>query len=125
MRPQIRRISGCEIVAACDREELMAQQFCERFRVKRHFSDLTALLNEACPDVVHVTTPPESHFALGKQCLAAGCHVYIEKPFTLHTKEAEELIGLAEQNGLKLTAGMTINSVTLQDGCANWLRVDI
>jgi predicted dehydrogenase len=102
---QIRRISGCEIVAACDREELMAQQFCERFRVKRHFSDLTALLNEACPDVVHVTTPPESHFALGKQCLAAGCHVYIEKPFTLHTKEAEELIGLAEQNGLKLTAG--------------------
>jgi predicted dehydrogenase len=102
---QIRRISGCEIVAACDREELMAQQFCERFRVKRHFSDLTRLLNEARPDVVHVTTPPESHFALGKQCLAAGCHVYIEKPFTLHTKEAEELIGLAQEKNLKLTAG--------------------
>jgi predicted dehydrogenase len=83
----------------------MAQQFCERFRVKRHFSDLTGLLNEARPDVVHVTTPPESHFALGKQCLAAGCHVYIEKPFTLHTKEAEELIGLAQERNLKLTAG--------------------
>jgi predicted dehydrogenase len=83
----------------------MAQQFCERFRVKRHFSDLTRLLNEARPDVVHVTTPPESHFALGKQCLAAGCHVYIEKPFTLHTKEAEELIGLAQEKNLKLTAG--------------------
>ena len=80
---QIQRIKGCEIVGVCDREPLMARQLYERFPVKQHFSDLTELLSEAKPDVVHITTPPESHFDIAKLCLEWGCHVYVEKPFTL------------------------------------------
>jgi predicted dehydrogenase len=102
---QIQRVPGCEIVGACDREELMAKQFCQRFRIARHFTDVEQLLSEAQPQVVHVTTPPGSHFALGRQCLLRGVHVYIEKPFTLNTRDAEELIGLAQEKNLKLTAG--------------------
>lgn len=102
---QVQRIKGCEIVGACDREELMASQLAERFHVKRHFSDLTELIESSRPDVVHITTPPQSHFSIAKQCLEAGCNVYVEKPFTLYRKEAEELIGLAESRRLKLTAG--------------------
>jgi predicted dehydrogenase len=102
---QIQRIPGCEIVGACDREELMAKQFCQRFRIPRHFTDVEELLKEAKPQVVHVTTPPGSHFQLGRQCLLRGVHVYIEKPFTLNTRDAEELIALAQEKHLKLTAG--------------------
>ena len=58
----IQRIKGCEIVAVCDREPLMSRQLYERFPVKKCFTDLTQLLSEAKPDVVHITTPPESHF---------------------------------------------------------------
>jgi predicted dehydrogenase len=101
----LQRIKGCEIVAVCDREELMAQQLFERFPIKRWFNDVSEMLREARPDVVHITTPPQSHFDLGKQCLDAGAHVYIEKPFTLYTAQTEELIRLAEQKNLKLTAG--------------------
>src|SRR3989449_10889923 len=50
---QIQRIKGCEIVGVCDREPLMARQLHERFPVKRYFSDLTELLSDARPDVVH------------------------------------------------------------------------
>lgn len=102
---QIQRIAGCDIVGVCDREELMAKQLSERFRIRQYFNDLDELIKQVRPDVVHITTPPQSHFELGKQCLQKGCHVYIEKPFTLNTKEAEELIALAEQKNLKLTAG--------------------
>jgi predicted dehydrogenase len=56
-------------------------------------------------DVVHITTPPMSHYQLGKKCLEAGCHVYIEKPFTLNTDEAVDIIELANRKGLKVTAG--------------------
>jgi predicted dehydrogenase len=56
-------------------------------------------------DVIHITTPPQNHYQLGKICLKAGCHVYIEKPFTLNTHEAIDLIELANQRGLKVTAG--------------------
>lgn len=102
---QIQRIKGCEIVGVCDREPLMARQFYERFPVKRYFGDVKALLNEARPDVVHITTPPQSHFDLAKFCLERGCHVYVEKPFTLYDDQARRLIELANERGLKLTAG--------------------
>src|SRR5271157_470528 len=102
---QIQRIKGCEMVGVCDREPLMAQQLYERFPVKQHFSDLNELLNEARPDVVHITTPPESHFDIARHCLESGCHVYVEKPFTLCEDDARTLIALATEKGLKITAG--------------------
>src|SRR3989442_8636173 len=102
---QIQRIKGCEIVGVCDREGLMARQLCERFPVKRYFSDLAEVLNDARPDVVHITTPPESHFEIARFCLERGCHVYVEKPFTVHEDEAQRLVALANEKELKLTAG--------------------
>lgn len=102
---QIQRIPGCEIVGVCDLEALMAKQLFERFPIRQHFSDLDKLFKQARPDVVHITTPPQSHFELGRQCLERGSHVYLEKPFTLNTPDAEKLISLAQRKGLKLTAG--------------------
>jgi len=102
---QIQRIKGCEIVGVCDREPLMARQLYERFPVKQYFGDLTELLGEAKPDVVHITTPPKSHFEIAQLCLERGCHVYVEKPFTLYEEEARRLIALANERKLKITAG--------------------
>ena len=102
---QLQRIAGCEIVGVCDREELMAKQLYERFPVKRYFSDVNALFETARPDVVHITTPPQSHFELGRRCLEFGCHVYMEKPFTVNSSEAEELINIARERKLKITVG--------------------
>ena len=102
---QIHRIKGCEIVGVCDKEPLMARQLYERFPVKRYFSELTELLSEAQPDVVHITTPPDSHFDIARACLERGCHVYVEKPITLHAEEAQVLVVLANKKGLKLTVG--------------------
>ena len=102
---QIQRVAGCEIIGVCDKEELMAKQLYERFRIKRYFGSLKALLKEGQPDVVHITTPPQSHFEIGKQCLEAGCHIYVEKPFTIYAIEAEKLIALANETGRKLTVG--------------------
>jgi predicted dehydrogenase len=102
---QIQRISGCEIVGVCDKEELMAKQLYDRFPVKQYFSDLKSLLYESRPDVVHITTPPQDHFAIARQCIERRCHLFIEKPFTINTKEAEELIALANETGSKLTVG--------------------
>jgi predicted dehydrogenase len=102
---QIARIAGCEIVAVCDRELLMAKQLYERFPVKHYFGDLTELLSKALPDVVHITTPAETHYHLARLCLEHGSHVYVEKPVTLNTAEAQALVALAEHRGLKLTAG--------------------
>jgi len=101
----IQRLGHCEIVGVCDKEELMARQLHERFRVKNYYSNVHELLERARPDVVHITSPPQSHLALGKLCLENGCHVFFEKPFALNFAEAEILIELAQQNDRKLTVG--------------------
>ena len=100
-----RRISDCRIVALCDRELLMAKQLGERFGIAECFSDLQEMLRATTPDVVHITTPPQSHFSLAKQCLEFGSHIYVEKPFTVTADEAESLIHLAEAHDLKVAAG--------------------
>ena len=101
----IQRISDCRIVAAVDRELLMARQLAERFNVPECFSDLNEMLRACKPDVVHITTPPQSHFSLARQCLEFGSHVYLEKPFAVTADETEELIRLADSRGLRMTVG--------------------
>ncbi len=102
---QIQRIEGTKIVAICDREPLMAKQLWERFPVESYFGDAEEMVHKACPDVVHITTSPSSHYSLARLFLEKGCHVYVEKPFTLCAEEADTLIRLADANHRKLTVG--------------------
>jgi len=102
---QILRVKACEIVGVCDREPLMARQLYERFPIKGYFTDVAELVRESRPDVVHITTPPQSHFDIARFCIENGCHVYIEKPFTLNAEEAKVLLDLATERGVKVTVG--------------------
>src|SRR6185437_1544331 len=99
------RIEGARIVAVCDREPLMAKQLWERCPVDSYFDNAEEMAYNARPDVVHITTSPSSHYPLAKLFLDKGCHVYVEKPFTLHAEEARALIQLANSNHCKLTVG--------------------
>ena len=102
---QLRFLPGCELVAACDSDELMARQLADRFRIPHIFTDAAEMLRAGGVDAVHITTPAQSHFPLGRLCLEAGCHVYIEKPFTVNAAEADELLHLAEIGGRRITVG--------------------
>lgn len=101
----ISELPSCEIVATCDTEELMAKQLAERFAVRQYFNNVQQMLEVAQPDVVHITTPPQSHLDVGTLCLNSGCHVFFEKPFTLDAKQAQEVIELATAKNRKITVG--------------------
>ncbi|MFN0127105.1 MAG: Gfo/Idh/MocA family protein [Verrucomicrobiales bacterium] len=101
----IGRLEGSRVVAVCDREPLMAKQLAIRFGIPGVFSDVGEMMREARPDVVHISTPPQSHFPLACQCLEAGVHVYLEKPFTVTATEAEQVVTLAQEKGKLITAG--------------------
>ncbi len=93
------------VVAACDRELVMAEQLATRYAIPKTYESLTDMLSREKPDVVHVTTPPGAHLPLAKQCVAAGAHVFVEKPLTLTYKESKELVDAVERAGKKLTIG--------------------
>jgi predicted dehydrogenase len=58
-------------------------------------------------DAVVISTPPQTHFEIGKECLLKGLHVLIEKPLTLNSQDAMELIRIAEKQDLILMVGHT------------------
>ncbi len=58
-------------------------------------------------DAVVIATPPFTHFQIAKDCLEHGLSCMIEKPITTDSKQAEALVELAEQRGLKLMVGNT------------------
>lgn len=95
------------VVAVCDREPLMAEQLAWRYGIERHYGDYEELLERERPDVVHITTPPQSHLALAARALDAGSHVYVEKPLTPTHADAVKLIEHAERAGRLLTVGYT------------------
>jgi scyllo-inositol 2-dehydrogenase (NADP+) len=53
--------------------------------------------------VAVICTPNHTHFDLARRCLEAGLHVVVDKPVTVTSAEAEELIALAKQRGRILT----------------------
>lgn len=63
------------------------------------------LFAQGRPDVVHIVTPPASHADLAVQAIEAGCHVYIEKPFTPTAAEAKMILDRAAARGVTVCAG--------------------
>lgn len=64
---------------------------------------LEALLEDDAVKLVIITTPNPLHASMAKRALEAGRHVLLEKPFTVTTAEADELIELAENSGRVLS----------------------
>lgn len=70
-------------------------------------SDPAELLSSTEIDAIAVVTPVWTHFELAKAALENGKHVFVEKPFTSTTAQAEELIELAARKNLKIMVDHT------------------
>jgi scyllo-inositol 2-dehydrogenase (NADP+) len=66
-------------------------------------SDLNSMLADKDIDVVIITSPNTTHYEYAKMAILAGKHVVVEKPFTIMSSEATELIELAKKKGVLLT----------------------
>src|SRR3989339_2020370 len=53
-------------------------------------------------DAVVIATPVQSHYTIAKQALEAGKHIWVEKPFTSTSQQAEELLEIAEKKNLRI-----------------------
>jgi predicted dehydrogenase len=101
MVPQVPEV---ELVACVDIDHAALEALGKRVPVpaERLFTSLTAALEAARPDAVVVTTTLDSHVAVARTALEAGCHVLTEKPFAPSLAEARALVELAKARGLVL-----------------------
>jgi predicted dehydrogenase len=98
----LKTLPGVELAAICDLSRATAEAAAERYGVGAWFTDHRAMLQKARPDVVHITTPPTSHFRLAMDSFEAGAHVIVEKPATSTFAELEALVRRAQKAGRQL-----------------------
>jgi len=98
----LRELPGVELAGVCDLSRAMAESAAERYGVKAWYTDHRAMLEAVRPDVVHVTTPPTSHYPLAMDALGAGAHVILEKPATVRFEQLGALVERASSQGRSL-----------------------
>jgi predicted dehydrogenase len=69
------------------------------------FGDYYAALEATKPDVVSINTYPETHAPYAKAAIAAGCHVFCEKPLAETVEEAQAIVDAAVAKKRKLVIG--------------------
>ena len=88
----LRELPGVEVVGVCDLSPGDGRVRRRAVRRARLVHRLTARCStQTRPDVVHVTTPPTSHYPLAMAALDAGAHVILEKPATVTFDQLDEL----------------------------------
>lgn len=95
----LERLPGVTVAAVCDLSPATAAAAAERFGVPASFTSHQELLDRVQPDVVHVTTPPPSHFEVAAAALEAGAAAIVEKPLAASPEQAVELIERARSSG--------------------------
>ena len=106
----VRNLHGlerCEVVALCDKSPAALQRARRTYPGLHMTTDFSEVLTSPDVDAVAVVTPVWTHFDLARAALLNGKHVFVEKPFTSTSRQAEELIELADQRNLKVMVDHT------------------
>jgi predicted dehydrogenase len=100
-------LESFELVAICDQDAAALKRAGRVYPGVRLTSDAADVLTAPDIDAVAVVTPVWTHFELAKKALQNGKHVFVEKPFTSTSQQAEELIELAAKKNLQIMVDHT------------------
>jgi predicted dehydrogenase len=97
----------CQLVAICDKSSKAVAQVLNRHPAVHATSKPDEVTSSPKIDVVAIVTPVSTHYELAKKALENGKHVFVEKPFTATSAQAEELIELADRKNLQIMVDHT------------------
>lgn len=98
-------IEGVELAAICEADRKRLESWAARYPSARATDSVEELLAHPEIDAVVIATPADTHYEIALASMRARKHVLVEKPLARSTAEAEELISVAEAEGLVLMPG--------------------
>jgi predicted dehydrogenase len=100
-------IPGAQVIAISDLQQEPLTRMMQRFpQIEVSTRDYRDLFDMNL-DAVVIATPPATHYEIARDCMEHGLHVLVEKPITLDSADAAQLIKVAEENKVILMVGHT------------------
>ncbi|NEM91273.1 Gfo/Idh/MocA family protein [Galbitalea soli] len=100
------QLTGHRVAAVGSRTQESADAFAAEHGIPTAHGSSLDLVDDPAVDVIYVATPHTAHAEGAMQALAAGKHVLVEKPFTLNSAQARQVVSLAESRGLIVLEAM-------------------
>src|SRR5688572_3288913 len=97
----------CKVVAVCDKNSVALARVLGKHPGVRVTTDVDDIVTSSEIDAVAIVTPVSYHYELAKKALENGKHVFVEKPFTATSAQAQDLIELAERKHLQIMVDHT------------------
>jgi predicted dehydrogenase len=101
------QLEQADVLTVCDMSVSARERIQKAYPHIEVTADPKELLTSTDIDAVAVVTPVWTHYELAKAALENGKHVFVEKPFTSNSAQAEELIELAARKNLKIMVDHT------------------
>jgi len=98
----LRQLPMIEDICVADPDGTALDALDSKYRVSEKYEDFRKMIEDEKPDAIHVCTPPEHHADVALYAIRKGCHVFVEKPMTLESSSAEEMVREASQRGVSL-----------------------
>ncbi len=95
------RGAGAEVIGIVGRTDHVVREVAVKMSIPHAGTDWQQALNICRPDIVSIATPGGAHYEPIKQAIAAGCHVFCDKPMTESGDTARKLHDLALEKGVK------------------------
>ncbi|AJS59386.1 Gfo/Idh/MocA family protein [Paenibacillus sp. IHBB 10380] len=90
-----------ELVAVCDVKEERAKQAAEKYNCN-FYTSYEEMIDQADLDVVHICTPHYLHSPMTLYAARKGKHILTEKPMSISTEDAKQMVDVCEENGVTL-----------------------
>ena len=100
-------LPDCKLKMICDLSEQRLAHLKSLYPEVQGTTDYRHMLNGVGLDAVVIATAVNTHYPMAKASLLAGKHTFIEKPMACSSEECQELIEIAQKEGLVLMVGHT------------------
>ena len=101
--------NNLEIAAVCDvlpekMEELLAKHELQNDDTIKRYEDYKVMIEEVKPELVSISTESGIHAEIALYCIEKGVNLIIEKPMAMSIEDADKIIKLSEEKGVKVSA---------------------
>lgn len=115
-------MEDCTLEAVASRNDIRAKDFASRFNIDKSYGDYEELAKDPEIDVIYIAVPHTEHKRMAELCIRNKKAVLCEKPFTINSRDTEELISLAKKHGVFLMEAMWTKCLPASLKVKEWIK---